>query len=277
MRQKWTFFIAVLLLTMAFGLASCDRDDSKQQPAQKSQSAPAEQGQDAAPSTSGSQAKQKENRTVPEAVWPPPQKDGVEVTLAGSLLAKNYYVVLDSSGSMREYKCSGNMTKSQAAKTALAHFARTVPKDANLGLCVFDGSGINEKIPLGLENREGFISAVNGTVPGNGTPLLDAIRLAYIKLEHAARLQAGYGEYHLVVVTDGQAEPASQDPTPIVRRILDTSPIVIHTIGFCIGTNHSLNQPRLTIYRAADNPGELQQGLEEVLAESPHFDVTGFK
>jgi hypothetical protein len=34
-----------------------------------------------------------------------------------------------------------------------------------------------------------------------------------------------------------------QDPTGAVKAILERSPVVLHTIGFCIGTKHSLNQP----------------------------------
>jgi len=53
-----------------------------------------------------------------------------------------------------------------------------------------------------------------------------------------------------------------QDPTPAIDRLLNESPACWHTIGFCIGSSHSLNPPRsATIYKAADNPGALQQGL----------------
>jgi hypothetical protein len=51
----------------------------------------------------------------------------------------------------------------------------------------------------------------------------------------------------------------------------------VQTIGFCIGPKHSLNQAGRTIYRAADNPAELRQGLADVLAEAPQFTVTEFK
>jgi hypothetical protein len=79
----------------------------------------------------------------------------------------------------------------------------------------------------------------------------------------------------LVVVTDGHASKG-EDPTPAVNRILGESPVVVHTIGFCIGERHPLNQPGRTYYRSANNPRALQQGLETVLAESPDFSVTQF-
>ena len=87
--------------------------------------------------------------------------------------------------------------------------------------------------------------------------------------------QLGYGEYHLVVVTDGEASDG-QDPTNVVKVILDRSPIVLHTIGFCIGTDHVLNQPGRSYYVAAESPEQLQQGLSAVLAEAPAFDQSQF-
>jgi Ca-activated chloride channel family protein len=282
MKAKPSLFIVVVLLSLTGGVLGCGKDSPTPQPSktapQSSQTTPqsAQKSSKAVPSTQSAPLEQA-TRTTPDSGWPPAATDDSEIILADNLLARNYYVVMDSSGSMGEVRCSGNMTKSAAAKIALAQFARSVPGDANLGLAVFDGKGIAERIPLGLENRERFISAVNATIPGNGTPLHDATLLGYRQLEDSARRQAGYGEYHLVIVTDGQADPPTQDPTPVVRQILQRSPIVIHTIGFCIGTNHALNQPGRTIYQAADNPQELRRSLDEVLAEAPNFDVAAFQ
>lgn len=269
-------FIAVLILSLASGMISCGED----KPPQKS----SQQAGKAQPSPPGPQQSAQQNlpqqpqpAQAPSTItWLAAVADDPEMSLADNLLARNYYVVLDSSGSMSESKCSGATSKSVAAKTALSHFAQAVPGDANLGLAVFDGNGIAERVPLGSGNKERFITEVRATTPGNGTPLHDAALLGYRKLEEAGRHQAGYGEYHLVIVTDGEAN-TGQDPTSVVDQILKRSPVVIHTIGFCIGANHSLNQPGRTIYKAADNPGELRKGLEDVLAESPDFDVTAFK
>jgi Mg-chelatase subunit ChlD len=109
----------------------------------------------------------------------------------------------------------------------------------------------------------------------SGTPLAHAIELAYGKLLEQAQRQLGYGEYNLVVVTDGHASEG-QDPTGVVNRILDESPVALHTIGFCISAEHALNQPGRAVYRAADNPRALGEGLGAVLAEAPSFDLTEF-
>jgi Ca-activated chloride channel homolog len=209
--------------------------------------------------------------------WPAAAQAKTEgASVSGDLFARNYYVVLDASGSMTERGCSGDLTKIDAARNALAAFAESLPADANLGLQVFDARGVREQIPLAAGNRARFKTVLAAVRAGGGTPLQAAITQAYARLEAQGSRQLGYGEYHLVVVTDGEASDG-QDPTAAVKFILDRSPVVLHTIGFCIGTKHSLNQPGRTIYRAADDPAQLRQSLSAVLAEAPRFDVTGFK
>jgi uncharacterized protein YegL len=214
----------------------------------------------------------------PARKWPFGGSSGstaAETAPAGNLLVRNYYMVLDASGSMGNRACSGDLTKMEAAKNALLTFAQGFPADANLGLVVFDRAGVNEALPIGPGNRDQFGALVAAVRPNGGTPLKSAIELAYRGLTGQARKQFGYGEYHLVIVTDGEAD-TGQDPGPIVNRMLQESPVVIHTIGFCIGTNHSLNQPGRTLYQAADNPEQLRQQLSDVLAEAPAFSVTKF-
>jgi len=192
-----------------------------------------------------------------------------------NLMARNYYVVFDASGSMTERKCSVNERKIDVAKRALEDFAAKVPADANLGLVVFDNRGIRQLLPIAPIDQRALASAIAQVRPGSGTPLAEAIRLAYRELTQRAAVQFGYGEYHLVVVTDGEAN--GEDPRGVVDQLIAQSPVVMHTIGFCIGSDHSLNQPGRTVYRAADNPEALAQGLSEVLAESPSFTVSRFK
>ena len=181
---------------------------------------------------------------------------------------RNYYVILDGSGSMADSGCSGSLSKMDAAKEALARFAGVVPRKAQLGLLAFDQHGVSERVALGLDNRDRFVEEVRKVSAGGQTPLKSSIAAGVARLEEAARRQLGYGEYNLVVVTDGEAVPGSEDPRGVVNDVLGRSPVAIHTIGFCIGSNHSLNQPGRTLYKAAQNPDELKAGLEDVLAES---------
>ena len=211
-----------------------------------------------------------------ENSWPPLGEEAESAQVADDLLASNYFVVLDGSGSMAEVGCSAGQPKIDAARTALESFAQSLPPNANLGLAVFAKQGIKELLPLGLDNREQFAEAVQGVIAGSGTPLRSAIDLAYDRLLAQGRGQLGYGDYHLVVVTDGRAS-GGQEPTAKVNAMLAESPVVLHTIGFCIGEDHSLNQRGRTYYRAADNPAALRKGLDEVLAEAPTFDLTEFR
>jgi uncharacterized protein YegL len=193
-----------------------------------------------------------------------------ENNLSTNLLTANYYIVLDGSGSMEGDNCAVGSTKMVIAKNAIIQFAQQIPADANLALVAFDLQGASERVALGGNNREEFNSQVNAISPAGITPLKTAMTYAYQKLKAQAVTQMGYGEYHLVVVTDGIAN-AGEGPDQIVQSILQESPIVIHSIGFCIDERHSLNQPGRTFYTAASNAEELQRGLQAVLAESPDF------
>jgi Ca-activated chloride channel homolog len=194
---------------------------------------------------------------------------------AAASIQRNYYVVFDASGSMAQSKCSGNESKLTVAKRALVEFTAKLPADANLGLLVFDSGGVRELITLATVNKNAAAQAINMVDAGGATPLAEAIQKAYLALTAQGRKQLGYGDYNLVVVTDGEA--SGSDPRTVVDTVLRDSPVVLHTVGFCIGETHSLNQPGRVVYRAADNPAELASGLADVLAESPTFDAKSFK
>lgn len=207
--------------------------------------------------------------------WPPESSAKVDLVAEDRRLAKNFYVILDGSGSMESTECSGGKNKAEAAKEALKVFAAAVPKDSNLGLLVFDNSGTSERVPLGINNRTHFESALKNMVVGGGTPLGSAINKGLDALQTQARSQLGYGEYNIVVVTDGAANKDDR-PDTVVNLLASKTPVVIHTVGFCLGENHALNQPGVTLYKTAMNPSELLTGLEDVLAESESFDVAEF-
>ena len=207
---------------------------------------------------------------VISTAWPPEIREGEKVEIAKNLLAKNFYVILDSSGSMGDSECADGSTKSAVSKQAFTEFVGVVPPEANLGLLVFDRNGPREIVPLGKKNRDRIVAEVNAVQPGNGTPLRDAIAQGFSAIEKQAKVQLGYGEYHLIIVTDGQANPG-QEPNEVVNQILAYTPVMIHTIGFCIDTNHPLNQPGRTSYRTAKDPQELLKGLKDVVAESEKF------
>lgn len=200
-------------------------------------------------------------------IWPPGQKPDA-LLLEENLLKKNYYIVFDGSGSMEGDRL-------ETAKTALKKFVTQIPLDANLGLAVFDYMGLTERSPFG-ESRDYLINEIDQVTANGITPLSSAVELAYKKIIEQGHKQLGYGEYNLVIVTDGEASDG-YEPNKIVNLILQDSPVSIHTIGFQIGENHSLNQPGKIFYKSANNLEELTKGLEDVLAESEEFSVTSFE
>ena len=202
-----------------------------------------------------------------ESEWPPKLGE-VEVDLETDPLKRNFYAVFDGSGSM-----GGD--KVRTAKEAFQYFVDQVPVDANIGLFVFDTNGITERAALGSTKSE-IKTEIKQVSAGGGTPLSNAVDYAYEQLVLQGHKQLGYGEYHLVIVTDGEANDKYR-LEKIVDTILNRSPVMIHTIGFKLGRSHTLNQPGRILYKSADNFEELAAGLEGVLAEADDFAVLEFK
>jgi Mg-chelatase subunit ChlD len=231
--------------TLAVGLASCERSEPKIQ-------------------TDDWQA-------ITDQQWPP--DTGEDIELATHPQRTNIAVVLDMSGSMSGQDCAGDYaSKAEAARAALATWVDSLPRDANLGLIVFDDHGIRTLVPLGTDNRERFLSAADDVRPGGSTPLQSAMTRAQTLLTERGRYQLGYGRYQLVTITDGE-HSGGENPLPVVEGILSNpaNPIEIHTIGFCIDDS-ALRQPGLVAYRSANDPDELARGLSSVLAESTSFE-----
>jgi len=197
------------------------------------------------------------------------------VTLAKNAMAKNFYIIVDGSGSMSNEGCSSGQDKLSVAKSSISRFIDKIPAEDNIGMYAFDRSRLAERVVLGSSKHEQVKGAVSNLVSGGSTPLAQAVTTGRDALTKQAQSQLGYGEYNLVIVTDGQAND-SVKLRQEVHSLLQQTPIVVHTIGFCISSNHTLNQPGYTIYKAADNPKALDEGLEQVLAEAPSFDVSEF-
>tara|TARA_Y100001960_G_C14784189_1_gene890247 strand:- start:31686 stop:32498 length:813 start_codon:yes stop_codon:yes gene_type:complete len=182
---------------------------------------------------------------------------------------KNFYFVIDGSGSMDASSCEGDGNKIDIAKRAVVDYSKTLG-DSNIGLVVFDSNGINERFSLSKINHSEFRNQVNSIVAGSGTPLESSIKIAYDKLKSQASMQGSNGEYNLVIVTDGEAN-SGEDPTSIVNEIGYKSPVNITTIGFCIGDRHSLNNKELVHYYAASDYTSILAGLKEVQSEGENI------
>lgn len=191
-------------------------------------------------------------------------------------LTRNLYFIFDGSGSMKRSTgsdCRGDQrfdTKIEGARWAVQEFLSKVPDEIAIGLYVFDANGREERVPLGVDNRGDFLEALAQVRVGGGTPLAEGIQFGTQQLVEQYKHQLGYGEFRLVVVTDGQA-----DHIPAAARFATRYGMPIYAIGLCIGEDHPLRTLAVS-YRAADNFADLAQGLEETLAELPSFDVTTF-
>ena len=208
--------------------------------------------------------------------WPRKEIEDAGTVQEAQLTSPNFYIIFDGSGSMEGSRCAGGGKKIDVAKKALKEFSTAIPENAHLGLYAFDGKGRSERVSLTNNDKQDFSLEVDRIKPGGGTPLRSAITDSLLQLEKQAAAQLGYGEYHLVIITDGMASNG-QDPYGIVKEILTRTPIVIHTIGFCIRQHHPLNLPGRTLYKSADNPSEFTTGLQSVLAEAESFQVDSFK
>lgn len=207
-------------------------------------------------------------------VWPPISKDSV--TIAKNLLAKNQLRLLDNSGSMDQSECSGNLSKFDVAKAALENLEQSTPDDVNTALAVFTSRGAEIVVPFGAgpQHKKLYIDTLRKQKANQGTPLYGALRDSYDAITAQARRQLGYGTYQIEIITDGYSMDA--DPGPLAKEIAMRTPIEIHTIGFCVGSNHSLNVPGYTKYYTANSPDDVVKGLAAVQAETAAFDVSSF-
>ena len=253
--------LSLAVAAVALGLlAGCD-DPAPSGSASKSQTAPTQTA-----------AAEPAPAPPPVAAWPPPAPPDQPV--ATDLLADNWEFVIDASGSMGSSACgTGGQPRMETAKKGVITFSRSLPPTVNRGLVVFSDRnrpGIREWLKLGSGNGAEFDRLVSSIEARSNTPLRSAIQLAAKALTAQAQMQRGYGTYHLVVVTDGEADKG-EEPGPYTKELVSTTAIAVHVIGFCVDGKHSLDIKGYTQYASASNPATLEQGLKAILAESTTF------
>lgn len=191
--------------------------------------------------------------------------------------ARNIYFVFDGSGSMEEAFVSDRSfpSKLDGAKWAVREFMKNVPPDVNLGLYVFDARGQREVIRLGPGNKEAFQGEVASITANHGTPLGEAIMFGTDRLVEQYKKQLGYGDYRLVVVTDGMANGAVS--VQHACAYATERKIPAYTISLDIDkASHPLSFWSKS-FMEAKSAQDLKRGLEESMAELPAFDPAEFK
>ncbi len=180
----------------------------------------------------------------------------------------NIIVILDASGSMRE-KFRGDQTKSKmdAAKEALREVLAKVPESTHIGLLVFSGENITDEwvYPLGPKDTDRLMAAIDVPQPGGGTPLGRYMRVGANRLLEQREKQYNYGNYRLLIVTDGEATDKSK-VAQYTPEILNRQ-VRVDVIGVDMKTDHNLAKDADS-YRKADNPGELVAAVSQILAET---------
>ncbi len=190
-----------------------------------------------------------EKANIPD--WP--EQESVDTSIPNK---RAMVIVFDGSGSMKGDKI-------KQAKTAVKTYVDALPKDVELGVVAFDANGIRTLSEISSD-RQKATSQISNIKADGSTPLARAVAMSYEMLISWAKTQKGFCEYHLVVITDGEAQNKVLLKNH-VDKIIKT-PVRIFTIGFQIGTDHSLNQAGVR-YVSADNTAELSKGLAQVLAE----------
>lgn len=176
---------------------------------------------------------------------------------------------------MNDSKCAGEFaTRVQAAQWAVREFtAQRVPEEVNLGLYVFDTNSHRERVPLGKGNRGQILTQIDRIQGGGNTPLNEALRVGVRALSVQRERQLGYGEFYVVVATDGAASDGDLATDGVAYALRQRVPII--TIGFCLQGQHPLAQHSMS-YRDANSPQQLLSALQETQGESTYFDQSVF-
>lgn len=175
----------------------------------------------------------------------------------------NVVVVLDASGSMADsFSGNRNISKMEAAKSALNSVLSNLPKDSNIGVVVLPRDGWI--YPLGPLDSTKLREAINSVSPGGGTPLGQYMKSGANSLLEL-RQKNKYGTYKLIVVTDGESSDNITTPLTGAYGILSKG-IKVEAIGVDMDSDHTLATQ--VPYRSANNPDELTNAVRAVLAES---------
>ena len=178
-------------------------------------------------------------------------------------------VVLDDSGSMGEGMPGTRGTKMDAAKAALRGVFAALPPGARVGLFALNTSssspgGGYELLPIAEPDPGAVDRVLNNIRADGGTPLGERLEQATAALQ-TLRAARQYGDYRLLIVTDGEVSDADRLEAAVPRAL--GAGLTVDVIGVAMAGDHTL-ATRVDRYRRADDPAALRAALEEVLAES---------
>jgi uncharacterized protein YegL len=152
------------------------------------------------------------------------------------------------------------------AKSALTRVVEQLPEGTKFGLLLMNGSRASQGwlIPLAALDRASALARIDKVRADGGTPLGQSMKTAMDELL-ALRSKVPYGDYRLLVVTDGEAS----DPKVLASYLPDmvSRGVVVDVIGVDMASEHSLAQ-RTHSYRKANDAASFEKALTEIFAES---------
>lgn len=197
--------------------------------------------------------------------------------LAASLFASTYasaqqtvVIVFDDSGSMDETMRSTGVRRIDAAKRALSNVLEQLPADTQVGVLALNSrvAGSPWVVPLGTIDPSWRANVASLEAVG-GTPLGEYLKAAADALLEARARQI-YGEYRLLVVTDGEANDSDLVDTYLPQVL--ARGLTIDAIGVDMESDHSL-ATKVNSYRRADDDSSLQEAISQVFAETSLDDL----
>jgi len=173
-------------------------------------------------------------------------------------------IVLDDSGSMNE-RMSGGVRRIEAAKKAIETVLKQFPADTKLGLLLLNGDRSKQHWAIPLEHLSvpQATRKVESVIADGGTPLGDRMREGADALLQLREKQI-YGNYRLLIVTDGEANDAKL--LALYLPDVLSRGLIVDAIGVDMKKNHSL-ATRVHSYRRADDGAALSKAIQEVFAE----------
>lgn len=221
-------------------------------------------GSDAASQSFNSSGVEQIRSGIP--AWPPAIEEGANVSLADDQFVTNIVIAIDTSGSM-DGGCDGT-EKFDAAIRATHEFLEIVPDGAAVGLVNFGGRA--NIISNLTTDRSQTRQAIDSLKSGGDTPMSTAIHLSNNLLTAQGQRQSGNGQYHLVILGDGDPIGNETETEQWLNHMVWNTNVAVHTIGFC--ANIALLDGEGINYNKADNIAELSKAFASVLAE---VDVSG--
>ncbi|MGB9880205.1 MAG: vWA domain-containing protein, partial [Anaerolineae bacterium] len=170
----------------------------------------------------------------------------------------NVYLVADVSGSMQGEKL-------EQAKEAFLAFLDSIKGDQErVGLIVFS-SDVYETIPLAelASNRQVLRSTIAGLSAGGDTSLLDAIYMAYDKLQQRQdreRINA------IVVMTDGKENDSEISLRELTNRLRQGNESGLPVVVFCVAYGDDADMATLEKISAATG-GQTRRGTPETIRQ----------